>query len=204
MDRWLEWATEVQAISQTGLTYCKDKFCAERYERLREISAEIMSEYTDMEIEKVKDLFCSEKGYPTPKIDIRAVIFKDDKLLFVKEIDSGKWGLPGGWADINQTLSQNVERESFEEAGLNVKSKKILAVYDRNIRNNPKLVHTVYKVFVLCELVDGEFIDNIETTESRFFGFDELPEIDNSRMSKEEAKMCFDSLGKDFIEPVFD
>ena len=95
MDDFTKWAMEIQSIAQAGLTYCKDVFCRERYERLRDISAEMIAKMTDLPIEKVKTLFCGETGYQTPKIDTRAAIFKDGKILLVKEND-GRWSLPGG------------------------------------------------------------------------------------------------------------
>lgn len=98
-----------------GLTYGKDRFDIERYERLREISAEMMTFKTDLPIEKVKDLFCGETGYQTPKVDTRAAVFKDGKLLLVHEND-GKWALPGGWCDVDQSVAENTVKETKEEA----------------------------------------------------------------------------------------
>ena len=99
-EQWLEWAIELQSLAQAGLTYGKDIFDRERYERIREISAEIMAYKTDIPVQKVKDLFCNETGYQTPKLDTRAAIFQNGKILLVKE-NSGKWSLPGGWVDVN-------------------------------------------------------------------------------------------------------
>ena len=85
MEKWLEWAIEIQSLAQTGLVYANDVYDIERYERLREISAEILAEKSGLNLEKVKELFCNEKGYQTPKLDTRAAIFKDDKILLVHE-----------------------------------------------------------------------------------------------------------------------
>ena len=73
-NRWLQWGIELQSLAQAGLTYGKDIFDRERYERIREISAEILGELSDTPLEKVKNLFCNETGYQTPKIDTRAAI----------------------------------------------------------------------------------------------------------------------------------
>ena len=80
MEKWLEWAIEIQSLAQAGLAYTDNVYDVERYERLREISAEMISEKTEISLEKVKDLFCNETGYQTPKIDTRAVIFKEKKF----------------------------------------------------------------------------------------------------------------------------
>lgn len=79
--KWLEWAKRIQSISQAGLTFSKDVYDVERYEELRSISAEIMEEYTELKMEKVKELFTNETGYQTPKVDVRGVVFKGDKVL---------------------------------------------------------------------------------------------------------------------------
>ena len=66
MEKWLKWAMEIQSMAQAGLTYTDNVYDIERYERLREISAEMIVEKSDMSVEKVKGLFCDEKDYPTP------------------------------------------------------------------------------------------------------------------------------------------
>ena len=105
--KWLDWAIELQSLAQAGLTYGKDKFDIERFERIREISAEMVAHKTEISVEKVKNLFCNEVGYQTPKIDVRGVIFKDDKILLIQE-SNGKWALPGGWADVYLSVKENV------------------------------------------------------------------------------------------------
>ena len=82
--QWLEWAKELQFIAQAGLTYSKDPFDIERFERIREISAEILSLQSGVSVEKVKELFCNETGFQTPNLDTRAAIFKEGKVLLVK------------------------------------------------------------------------------------------------------------------------
>ena len=112
-EQWLKWAMELQSLSQAGLNYAKDVFDVERYTRIREISAEIMAHKGDIPVEKVKNLFCNEIGYQTPKIDCRAAVFKEDRVLMVKERD-GKWSLPGGWVDVDQSVADNTVKEVLE------------------------------------------------------------------------------------------
>lgn len=133
-----KWAMEIQSLAQAGLTYGKDKFDLERYERLREISAEMMAFKTDLPIEKVRELFCGETGYQTPKVDTRAAVFKDGKLLLVHE-SNGKWALPGGWCDFDRSVAENTVKETKEEAGLDVEPKFLIAVQDRSRHNPPAL-----------------------------------------------------------------
>ena len=118
MERWLKWAMEIQSLAQAGLTYTRDIYDKERYERLREISAEILAEKTGVSTEKVKTLFCNETGYQTPKLDTRAAIFQDHQILLVHE-NNGTWALPGGWCDVLESVKSNTEKEVREETGLN-------------------------------------------------------------------------------------
>ncbi len=126
---WLKWAIEIQSIAQNGLTYTTGIYDRERYERLRDISAEMLSCKTDIPVEKIKLLFCNEEGYQTPKIDTRAAIFKSGQILLVQEND-GRWALPGGWVDVLETIQSNTIKEVKEEAGLTVKTHFIIAIHN--------------------------------------------------------------------------
>jgi ADP-ribose pyrophosphatase YjhB (NUDIX family) len=187
---WLEWAKELQFIAQAGLTYSKDGFDIERFKRIREISAEMLSLQSGFPLEKVKSLFCNEDGFQTPKLDTRAAIFKDEKILLVKE-KGGFWSLPGGWVDINQTIKLNTEKEVREEAGLEVEATRIIAIQDRNLHNRPPYAYNICKIFVLCEIKKGYFKPNMETTESNFFGLEELPLLAEEKNNKDQIEMCF-------------
>ncbi len=189
---WLKWAIDIQSIAQAGLEYTKDIYDKERYEMLRDIAAEMISFKTEIPKEKVYNLFCNEKGYQTPKIDTRGAVFKDDKILLVHE-NTGKWSLPGGWCDVLESVASNTIKEVREESGYNVKCDRVIALHDRNKRNKPIYVYGICKIFVQCELIDGEFVENIETTDAKFFGLNELPELDEAKCTKEQVKMCFDA-----------
>lgn len=204
MDKLIKLAIEIQSIAQAGIAYTENPYDIERYERLREISAEIISKKSDINLEKVKDLFCSETGYQTPKIDTRGAIFKDDKILLVHE-NNDTWSLPGGWCDVLESVKSNTEKEIREEAGLEAKAVKLIAVQDRNKHNEPYYVYSVCKVFVLCELIGGEFKENLETTEIKYFALDELPEnLANEKNNKEQIKMCFEAYKNPNWETQFD
>lgn len=191
-EKWLEWAVELQSIAQAGLFYGKDKFDLERYERIRSIAAEMISYKSKIPVEKVKDLFCNEVGYQTPKLDTRAAIFQDDKILLVKE-NNGTWSLPGGWVDVDISVMENVIKEVKEEAGLDVTADLVIAVQDREKHNLPIYAYKVCKVFVLCSVIGGAFENNIETVESKYFGLDELPLLATEKNNEEQIKMCFDA-----------
>ena len=204
MEKWLKWAIEIQSLSQIGLTYTKDVYDRERYQRLREISAEMLAEKTEVSIEKVKDLFCHETGYHTPKLDTRAAIFRNNKILLVHE-NNGTWSLPGGWCDVLESVKSNTEKEVREETGLNVKAVKIISIQDRNKHNKPVYVYGVCKIFVLCEVINGKFVENIETTEIRYFSLQDLPHnLAEEKTNKEQIEMCFKAYLNENWQTQFD
>lgn len=203
-DTWIEFAIRIQSIAQAGLQYGKDKYDRERYEALRQIAAEMVSVKTDIPVDKVRGLFCNETGYQTPKVDTRAAVFMDDKLLLVHEND-GTWALPGGWCDVDQSVASNTEKEVLEETGFTVHSEKIIAIQDWRKHNVVNYAYGVLKIFVLCKYESGEFQKNIETTEIGFFDKTALPEnLAVEKTTKEQILMCFDSYEKQDSPTLFD
>lgn len=202
-EKWLQWAVELQSLAQAGLFYGKDKFDIERYERIREISAEMISYKSEIPLDKVKELFCSEKGYQTPKLDTRAAIFKDNKILLVKE-NNGTWSLPGGWVDVDLSVKENTVKEVKEEAGLDVSADLVIAVQDREKHNLPIYAYKVCKIFVLCSIKGGSFEKNIETIDSKYFGMDELPELAAEKNTAEQIAMCFEANKSEHWITLFD
>jgi len=176
---WLFWARELQAIAQTGLTFAKDAYDRERYTAIRSVAARMMAEYSDVDVGRVEALFAEQAGYATPKVDVRGAVFHEDRrILLVREIaDSGRWAIPGGWADVNQSPSECVIREVREESGLEVRVRKLAAVYDRarHAHTPPHPFH-VYKLFFICDVVGGTPKAGLETSEVAFFGENEIPE----------------------------
>lgn len=202
--KWLNWAKELQSIAQAGLAYSKDKYDIERFQQIRNLSVEIMNEYTGIGNKKIEELFCNETGYQTPKVDIRGVIFKDDQILLVKESIDGCWSLPGGWAEFNLSVKENIIKEVKEEAGLNVIPQRIIAILDRNKHNEPVSAYGIYKIFVLCELIDGTFENNIETEESCYYALTNLPKLSLDRVTKKQIEMCFHAKENDKFPTIFD
>ena len=200
---WINWITELQAIAQNGLTFVKDIYDKERYIRLREIAAEMMANITEEPIEKVHGLFCYERGYQTPKIDIRAAMIEDGKILLVRE-NSGKWSIPGGWCDINLSVKENAIKEAREEAGLDIEVGRVVALQDRKRHNFPPQISSICKVFVLGKVLGGEFEANSETTESGWFGLDELPELDNGKTTKEQIELCIEASKAEHWDTLID
>ena len=191
-DVWKQWAQELQFLAQGSLAYSKDKFDRERSERIREIACEMLSFKYDLPIEKIKMDFAGEIGYQTPKVETRAAVIKDNKILLVKEQFDGKWALPGGYQDVNMSIRENVIKESSEEAGAVVNPIKVVAVLDYNRHHHVNFPYGMVKIFVLCEYITHTFNENTETLGAEFFSLDELPELSITRTTKKQLDMCFE------------
>ncbi len=197
-------AHELQAISAAGLTYSIERFDIERYERIRDIAAALICSVSDEPIEKVKHIFESDADYQTPKISTRAAIFNDrDEVLLVKDFD-GKWVLPGGWCDYNQTIMSNTVKEVMEEAGLQVEPYCLVGIFDNQKRPYPQSYFHAENAFVLCRVISGEFRENDETTESGYFSLDNLPELNVRKTDERELRMCLEAYLADNWDPYID
>jgi len=202
-EKWLQWAVELQSLAQAGIHYTKDPYDEERFERIREIAAEMIARQSEIPVAKVTDLFCSEIGYQTPKLDTRAAVFQNGKILLVKE-NNGTWSLPGGWVDVHVSVKENTVKEVKEEAGLDVTADMVIAVQDREKHNLPVYAYKVCKIFILCTALGGTFESNIETVESNYFGPDELPQLAEEKNNEEQIRMCFDAYRSDSWKTLFD
>ncbi len=189
--KWLGWAQRLQAIAQTGLHYARDPFDVERYKDVRDIAAEMAATFSDADASAMRALFAGEAGHATPKVDVRAAVFRDDAILLVRERSEGLWTLPGGWADIGESPGEAVAREAFEESGYCVRAVKLLAVYDRNKHPHPPFPFHTYKLFFQCELTGGEPAHSVETDGVGFFREDELPELSVMRVTPEQIARFF-------------
>lgn len=189
--KWIDWVIELQSLAQAGLYYSKDVFDLERFQRIRDITAEMMAHQTEMPFDKVKELFCNEIGYQTPKIDTRAAIIQDGKILLVKETLTGTWSMPGGWVDINKSIKENTVKEVKEEAGLDVTADRLIAVHEKSKHCRHNYPYGVIKNFVLCTVLGGEYAPNSETSEAGWFTPDNLPELSIGKNTPEQIAMCF-------------
>jgi ADP-ribose pyrophosphatase YjhB (NUDIX family) len=202
--RWLEWAREIQALAQTGHNYSENDYHRLRYNRLMEIAAEIVSEYSSLDYPLLIGSFRAQIGYATPRVDVRGAVFKDGKLLLVRERADGGWTLPGGWADVGDVPSQAAEREVWEEAGFRVKACRVIGVYDAN-RNRPLELFHAFKIVFLCDLISGEARPSDETSEVNFYARDEIPIVlSGERTQSRHILDAFACLEKPALPTVFD
>ena len=202
--RILEWAREIQALAQTGRHYAKDDFQRDRCERLMQIAAEMISETSDVDFFRLAQAFSAQIGYATPKIDVRAAVFRNRKLLLVRERLDGGWTMPGGWADVGDTPSKAAEREVWEEAGFHVRARRVVGVYDAN-RRDPLEVFHAFKIVFLCDIVDGEARPSQETSEVAFFGENEIPSVfSGERTTARHVRDAFSALLDPGLSTVYD
>lgn len=202
-DRLTEYAIELQSLAQAGLHYGKDIYDRERYERIREIAAEIISMKTELPLDMVTGMFCSDSGYQTPKVDTRSAIFRDGKILLVHE-ENGTWSLPGGWCEVTMSPAENAVKETKEEAGLDVAVKSVIAVQNRDFHNLPPYAYGVVKIFYLCDELGGEFAENSETVGIGCFDEDNLPPLAEEKCSEEQIRMYFRAYRDSAWKTIFD
>jgi ADP-ribose pyrophosphatase YjhB (NUDIX family) len=194
--QWLMWAQQLQAIAQTGLHYKNHPFDEERYRQIERIAAEMLATQAQVEMAMVLDFFRQDVGHATPKVEVRGVIFQDQKVLLVQEGMDGQWALPGGWVDMGESPSRAVEREVFEESGFETRATKLLAVYDRSHprHGHPPAPYSSFKLFFRCEITGGAPTLSYETTGIAFFGADDIPPLSPGRVVPSQLARLFEHL----------
>ncbi len=203
---WLKIVKELKAISQAGKNYSENHFQLDRFDQIESIAAQILAHKSELEADHIKYIFQEDTGYPTPKVDSRGVVFRDNKILLVREIADGGWTLPGGWCDNGLTPSENVVREIWEESGFKTKAIRLLAVYDRDAQGHSlPYPFNIYKLFFHCEIIGGEATCSNETSDVRFFSRDDLPPLSTARTTVKQLNEFFDyHNSNEFFECKFD
>lgn len=193
---WLAWVRALQGIAQAGIAYGRDPYDLERYEQVQRIAAEIAARHTAGDADAIAGFFASERGYPTPKIDVRAAVIVAGRILLVEERDDGRWTMPGGWADIGESAAEAVVRETHEEAGLEVAAVKLIALLERERRGHPVHPQFSYKAFFACVPLTPEPPalaphGGAETRAAEFFEREHLPRLSVARITAGEIDLAF-------------
>ncbi len=181
---WLQWAREIQSMSQTGLAYSQSEYDTLRYRRLIEIAAEIVACHTGLSSGPLVKGFSAQPGYATVKVDVRGAVVRGGRILLVQERKDGRWTMPGGWADVGEVPSEMVAREVLEESGFLVEPRKVVGVYDSNRAPRHLEFYHAYKIVFLCAITGGEARPGDETTNVGFFPFDALPPLSAYRTTE--------------------
>ncbi len=202
--RWLHWAQQLQAVAQTGDAYANNEFDRQRYDLVRNIAAAMMAAGSDSQPQQLAELFKRERGYATPRMDVRAAVFREGRILMVQERSDGLWTLPGGFADVGDSPSAAVEREVREESGFSARAVKLAALFDRNRHPHPPFGFHLWKAFFLCELQGGEARPSIETSAVGFFPAEALPPLSLGRVSVGQVHLMFEHHGNPQLPAAFD
>ncbi len=187
----LEWARKVQAVAQNGLTFTQDPFDRERYQQLQELVTEVLQSQLDVPVARAAAFWEGEQGYATPKVDVRGAVFTADRVLLVRERSDGRWTLPGGWVDVNDTPSGAVVREILEESGYHARAVKLAALVDKNRHPHPPGIHHIYKLMFLCELTGGAPAPSQETDAVEFFPVAALPQLSTGRILASQIERLY-------------
>ena len=203
MPSTLDLARRLLALSQTGLHFSGEEYDRERYREIADIAAQMLANDSGRSAEELQRTWFVEDGYATPKIDVRGAIFREERVLLVRERQDGRWTLPGGWADINDTPSYAVEKEIEQESGFTARAAKLAAVYDRNKHDHPHHLFHAWKLFFICDITGGEPRTSYETTGVEFFPLNALPELSLGRATASQiqrmwAHHCNRTLVTDF------
>ncbi len=197
-------ATRLQAIAQTGETYCTDEFCMERYAELQEIAITLLENCTTLSKTALTQFFLQECDYPTPKLDVRGAVFKNNKILLVKEAADHAWSLPGGWTDINNSPAEAVKKEIYEESGYITEVVKLAALLDKQKQEYPCCLPHTYKCFFICEILDYQPVHSIEILEQGFFNLDNLPILSAGRINRANIELIFEHYKNPNLATTFD
>jgi ADP-ribose pyrophosphatase YjhB (NUDIX family) len=188
----LDWARELQAIAQNGLAFSRDTYDRERYLKLQELAARMLAAELEISPAQAHAYWEGEHGYATPKVDVRGGVFDGERVLLVRERSDGRWTLPGGWVDVNDSPSEAVAREIREESGYEAHAVKLAALVDKNRHPHPPGVHHIYKLFFVCELTGGAPQASHETDAVAFFPVRELPELSTGRVLAPQIERLYE------------
>lgn len=202
--QWLKWARGLQAHAQNGLYYATNPFDRERYAGIRRIALDMLAAASDLKPGELEDLFAQQAGHATPKVDVRGAAFRDDRILLVRERADGLWTLPGGWADVNESPAESVERELWEESGYRGMATKLLAVWDRSRHGHPPHAFYIYKLVFRCELTGGAPQESVETNGVDFFAPDALPPLSVGRVTAKQIERLFEHMRRPELPTDFD
>jgi ADP-ribose pyrophosphatase YjhB (NUDIX family) len=197
MEPWIDWVRRLQAVSETGLAYATDHHDVARYEEVGRLAGEVAGQGSGLDVHGA--------GHPTPKVDVRGALVRDERVLLVREVADGGWTLPGGWADIGEPPSRSVEREFREESGISVRAVKVIAVHDRDRHNFPPHAHHIFKLFFLCEETGeprGEPDHEVDAV--GWFGLDDLPPLSTGRTVREQVELSLAHAAQPDLPTAFD
>ena len=127
-----------------------------------------------------------------------ALIIQDDKILFQRRTDNGKWGLIGGLLEMNETYEEAALREIREETGLEVKLNAFLGIFHNHnmVWSNGDAAHVISAMYT-ASIITGEPRVDEESLELQFFSREEIPDL-----FAEDHVACLDAYFKGVRYPL--
>ncbi len=151
---WLACAKRLQSIASTGLHFSQDKHDKERYEEIAAIANKMLSLLGSVPVSRIQSLVSDfAQGYATPKVDVRGAVIEREKVLLVRETSDGLWTLPGGFADVGISPSENIVKEIWEEASIKVEATRLYSIRHKAKHGYNPDARDFYKLFFLCDSV---------------------------------------------------
>jgi ribonuclease HI/ADP-ribose pyrophosphatase YjhB (NUDIX family) len=166
---------ELRTIALNGLNYTENPYDRERYERLLALAGQYYGQAVNLPPEEARQRLAAELGYVTPKVGADGAIFNDDGwILLVRRADDGRWCLPCGWVDPNETPAQAAVREVKEETGLESRVVQLVNVFSR-LPNAGYGPHSAVAIVYLCEVTGGTLQISHESVDARYWRIEEVP-----------------------------
>ena len=187
-----DYILKIQSIAKIGLVFSKDPYAITNYNQINDLTLEMLEKL--MEIEFHRPNYFSRDIYPTPSVSVRAVILNQnrDKVLMVRESNSGTYSFPGGWADLYDSAGQTAINESSQEAGADIEITRLVAVLNRTPFKTG--VHVPEYLIVFEAKLKGELHEHeYETDDVNWFSLDHLPEM-SRKVGKEEIDRIIDAI----------
>lgn len=189
-EEFYDFVVKVHSIAKIGMTYSKDPYAIDNYNELNKLSKEMLEKFMDVKFDK-PSMFTKEV-YPTPNISVRTIIYSDNKILLVREANSGLWSLPGGWCDLYDSPKTSAFNEVKQETGVEPVIERLVAVLDRRPHKTNQSVPEYCLVFEGHVSSDDFSKHCYETTEVKYFDMDSLPEM-SKKLSMEEISSILDA-----------
>src|SRR5690606_1548888 len=114
---------------------------------------------------------CGFVDYENPKIVVGAVVRAGEKILLCRraiEPSRGRWTIPAGFMELNETAEAGARREAMEEACASIRITGLLAVYSIPRISQVQRIH-------IAELEGDSFAAGPESLEVRLFDWEEIP-----------------------------
>ncbi len=160
---------EIAAQAKNGTHWSRDHYDRERFERILQLTAELLASALNERPASVTRWYTDEPGTITSKVGVSVSTFDSDgRLLLVQRRDNGRWAPPGGIVEYGETLATAAAREALEESGVHVRITKLIGIYETR-RHGFKTIYSWQHVSFLAELLSGTPGPSDETLDVGYF-----------------------------------